>query len=362
MLEATKEGQAFWQQMAAEVETEKAALQQRLTTKQVAAAVLPPRAVSSWVQASTVAATKLHLDEAETRLLIDDQLRLAGWTVDSENLRYAKGSRPQKGKNLAIAEWPTATGPADYVLFVGLVPMAAVEAKRKNVNVSAALIQAKRYSRGFQSSDETRPHAQKWGKEQDYRLPFVFSSNGRPFLRQLATHSGIWFCDPRRPDNLSDVLQGWLTPEGLTALLKRDEAAAHQALATENFDYHFGIRSYQRDAVLATEKAIADFGKRAQNSQLKLEDLQGGNFTISNGGVFGSLMSTPILNTPQSGVLGLHRIEDRPVVRDGQIVIRPMMYLALSYDHRVVDGKEAVTFLVRIKDCIENPARLLVGA
>jgi type I restriction enzyme R subunit len=258
MLEATKDGQAFWQQMAAEVETEKAALQQRLTTKQVAAAVLPPRAVSSWVQASTVAATKLHLDEAETRLLIDDQLRLAGWTVDSENLRYAKGSRPQKGKNLAIAEWPTATGPADYVLFVGLVPMAAVEAKRKNINVSAALIQAKRYSRGFQPSEETRTHSQKWGKEQDYRLPFVLSSNGRPFLRQLATHSGIWFCDLRRPDNLSDVLQGWLTPEGLTALLKRDEAAAHQALANESFDYGFAIRSYQRDAVLATEKAIAD--------------------------------------------------------------------------------------------------------
>ncbi len=108
------------------------------------------------------------------------------------------------------------------------------------------------------------------------------------------------------------------------------------------------------------EKAIGDFGKRARDGQLKIEELQGGTFTISNGGVFGSLMSTPILNTPQSGVLGLHRIEERPVVRAGQIVARPMMYLALSYDHRIVDGREAVTFLVRIKEAIEDPTRLLL--
>jgi 2-oxoglutarate dehydrogenase E2 component (dihydrolipoamide succinyltransferase) len=120
------------------------------------------------------------------------------------------------------------------------------------------------------------------------------------------------------------------------------------------------LRNADKLSFAATEKAIGDFGKRAQNGQLKIEELQGGNFTISNGGVFGSLMSTPILNTPQSGVLGLHRIEDRPVVRDGQIVIRPMMYLALSYDHRLVDGREAVTFLVRVKEAIEDPARLLI--
>jgi 2-oxoglutarate dehydrogenase E2 component (dihydrolipoamide succinyltransferase) len=120
------------------------------------------------------------------------------------------------------------------------------------------------------------------------------------------------------------------------------------------------LRNADKLSFAETEKAIGDFGKRAQNGLLKIEELQGGNFTISNGGVFGSLMSTPILNTPQSGVLGLHRIEDRPVVRDGAIVIRPMMYLALSYDHRVVDGREAVTFLVRVKESIEDPARLLI--
>jgi 2-oxoglutarate dehydrogenase E2 component (dihydrolipoamide succinyltransferase) len=108
------------------------------------------------------------------------------------------------------------------------------------------------------------------------------------------------------------------------------------------------------------EMAIADFGKRARDGSLKLEELQGGTFTISNGGVFGSLMSTPILNPPQSGVLGMHRIEDRPVVRGGQVVVRPMMYLALSYDHRLIDGREAVTFLVRVKEAIEDPTRILI--
>lgn len=120
------------------------------------------------------------------------------------------------------------------------------------------------------------------------------------------------------------------------------------------------LRNADKLGFADTEKAIADFGARAQAGQLKLEELQGGNFTISNGGVFGSLLSTPILNPPQSGVLGMHRIEERPVVRDGQIVVRPMMYLALSYDHRIVDGREAVTFLVRIKEALEDPARLLV--
>jgi len=108
------------------------------------------------------------------------------------------------------------------------------------------------------------------------------------------------------------------------------------------------------------EKRIADFGKRAKDGTLTMEEMQGGTFTISNGGVFGSLLSTPIINPPQSAVLGMHRIEERPVVRDGQIVARPMMYLALSYDHRLIDGREAVTFLVRMKEALEDPTRLLI--
>ena len=120
------------------------------------------------------------------------------------------------------------------------------------------------------------------------------------------------------------------------------------------------IRDAEKLSVAGIEKAIGDFGARAKAGTLKLDEMKGGTFTISNGGVFGSLMSTPIINPPQSAVLGLHRIEDRPVVRDGQIVARPMMYLALSYDHRLIDGREAVTFLVALKNAIEDPTRLLI--
>jgi len=109
-----------------------------------------------------------------------------------------------------------------------------------------------------------------------------------------------------------------------------------------------------------TERAIADFARRAEENRLTLEELQGGTFTISNGGIYGSLLSTPIVNPPQSGVLGMHVIQDRPVARDGQVVIRPMMYVALTYDHRIVDGREAVTFLRHVKACIEDPARILL--
>jgi 2-oxoglutarate dehydrogenase E2 component (dihydrolipoamide succinyltransferase) len=119
------------------------------------------------------------------------------------------------------------------------------------------------------------------------------------------------------------------------------------------------IRNAERMSFGEVEKAIADFGDRALANQLKVDELQGGTFTISNGGVYGSMLSTPIVNPPQSGVLGLHAIEDRPVAVDGTVVVRPMMYLALTYDHRIVDGREAVTFLKRIKDIIEDPARML---
>ena len=120
------------------------------------------------------------------------------------------------------------------------------------------------------------------------------------------------------------------------------------------------IRDADKMSVAEIEKSIGDYGRKAKEGQLTMEEMKGGTFTISNGGVFGSLMSTPIINPPQSAVLGLHRIEDKPVVRNGEIVIRPMMYLALSYDHRLIDGREAVTFLVAVKNAIEDPTRLLI--
>jgi 2-oxoglutarate dehydrogenase E2 component (dihydrolipoamide succinyltransferase) len=120
------------------------------------------------------------------------------------------------------------------------------------------------------------------------------------------------------------------------------------------------LRNAERLSFAEIERAIADYAERAQANQLKVDELQGGTFTISNGGVYGSMLSTPIVNPPQSGVLGLHSIEDQPVARDGAVVIRPMMYVALTYDHRIVDGREAVTFLRHVKDLIENPARMLL--
>ncbi|HWC60180.1 MAG TPA: dihydrolipoyllysine-residue succinyltransferase, partial [Verrucomicrobiae bacterium] len=122
------------------------------------------------------------------------------------------------------------------------------------------------------------------------------------------------------------------------------------------------LRNAERLSFAEIEMAIGDFGRRAQENKLKPDELQGGTFTITNGGVYGSLLSTPIVNPPQSGVLGMHGIQDRPVAREGQVVIRPMMYVALTYDHRIVDGREAVTFLKRVKDTIENPARMLIEA
>ena len=120
------------------------------------------------------------------------------------------------------------------------------------------------------------------------------------------------------------------------------------------------VRDADRMGLAEIEKTIAGYGRRARDGQLKSEDMQGGTFTITNGGVYGSLMSTPILNAPQSGILGMHKIQDRPVVVAGKIEARPMMYLALSYDHRIVDGREAVTFLVRVKEALEDPARMVL--
>jgi 2-oxoglutarate dehydrogenase E2 component (dihydrolipoamide succinyltransferase) len=116
------------------------------------------------------------------------------------------------------------------------------------------------------------------------------------------------------------------------------------------------VRDCDKLSLAGIEKTLAGLGKRARTGQLKIEEMQGGTFTITNGGVYGSLMSTPILNVPQSGILGMHKIQERPVAVAGKIEIRPMMYLALTYDHRIVDGKEAVTFLVRIKEALEDPA------
>lgn len=235
----SEEERTFWENMAAEAEAAKHELAKRLDAMQAKAEAQPSPVIEQFVTAANKAASAIQINESDTRKLIDEQLAAAGWTVDSANLTYAKGTRPQKNKNLAIAEWPTETGPADYVLFVGFTPVAVVEAKRKNIDVSGALQQAKRYSRTFRASEETVLPEINWGEEGAYRVPFAFSSNGRPYLRQLATKSGVWFCDLRRVDNLSHALDGWYTPEGLSALIKRDEVKAHEQLDNAPFNYGF---------------------------------------------------------------------------------------------------------------------------
>jgi len=257
-----EDDRAFWETMASEAESAKAELLNRLEVLQAQGVAEPPQVIANFVAAANSAAAVIQISESDTRKLIDEQLAAAGWKVDSAQLTFAKGARPQRGQNLVIAEWPTETGPADYALFIGLTPVALVEAKRKNIDVSAALQQAKRYSRGFRASPEVELSAGNFGAHAEFRVPFVFSSNGRPYLRQLAQQSGVWFCDLRRPENLGHALDGWYTPEGLSALLQRDEDRAHAELATAPFEYGFPLRPYQQKAILATEAGIRE-GQRA---------------------------------------------------------------------------------------------------
>ncbi len=210
---------------------------------------------------------KEELTEADTREIIDMQLREAGWMVDSNKLRHGLGSRPRKNHNLAISEWPTKTGPADYVLFCGLMPVAVVEAKKENVDVSGAITQAERYSTGYQlSADEISPGGP-WAtsgiatSDTEYTIPFLYSSNGREYLKQLKTKSGTWFLDARRSTNNPYPLDGWHSPLDLKQMLDTDNAAAEAALKNESLDY-LPLRYYQQDAVKAVEQAITD-GQRA---------------------------------------------------------------------------------------------------
>jgi type I restriction enzyme R subunit len=251
------EERSIWEALALEAGKEQARLAQELAKLQAAALASSPTEVATILERATTAAEALDLDEADTRRIIDGQLRGEGWEVDSAELTHRKGVRPQKGKNLAIAEWPTKTGPADYVLFQGLRPLGVIEAKRKSKDVSGSLEQAKRYSRGYTVTPEQLAPGGPWG---EYKIPFLFATNGRPFLRQLATKSGIWFLDARRDSNLSRSRDGWCSPTMLAAMLEQDLDKAHAQLETEPTEY-LGLREYQIAAIRAVEAAIVE-GKR----------------------------------------------------------------------------------------------------
>lgn len=217
---------------------------------------------------SAVAISKAKLTEAQTRAIIDEQLRKVGWEADTENLRYSKGTRPQKGKKIAIAEWPvkatkTADDRADYALFIDEQLIGIIEAKAYEKNVYAIIDnQCHEYARNIKDEDEKYC----LGKWQSYKVPFVFATNGRPYLKQIETESGIWFQDLRKESNIPLALQGWYSPEGLLAKYKQNVDEADQKL--ENLPYDFlrdpdglNFRYYQLEAVEAVEKAVIDGAK-----------------------------------------------------------------------------------------------------
>lgn len=253
---AHAEEAAVWQQKAKESEEQLEKEVGRFTEEiaKLSQTQRPEPAVAeATLQQANEAGKHLNLDEADTRKIIDEQLRNCGWEADSKVLRYSAGTRPVKGRNMAIAEWPTDSGPADYAFFVGMKCIATTEAKRRNKNVSTAIGQAERYAKDFSFAGGAESVGGPWA---EYKVPFVFSANGRPYLKQVETQSGIWFRDTRKGTNLRRALVDWLTPDGLTALLDMDKDKAHENLKHQSFDFGFPLRPYQRKAIEAVETAL----------------------------------------------------------------------------------------------------------
>lgn len=268
--EAIKEDSETWEAIAQEREEEsakaKAAFELELQ-KLAAAAQAGTEAAKAQVTIvkEAIKKTSWYETEAETRLRIDQQLIDAGWEVDTENLRYNKGARPESGKNKAIAEWPTQSGPADYVLFCGLTAIAAVEAKKTSKSVAGDIDQAERYSQTIKHVDHFElPKGGPWSVDAlnpdagSYQIPFVFSTNGRPYLDQHKELSGVWFRDCRRPQNNRKPNDGWYSPEGLSELLKKDLDEAENKLRSQSFNFDLKLRDYQIKAIESAEQAIID--------------------------------------------------------------------------------------------------------
>lgn len=246
------EESAVWEKLASEAESNKAALEKELAAMQKAAEKSPAR-VSAIPKAAQEAAAKIDLDESATRAIIDQHLITRGWEADSVNLRYNKGARPVKGHNRAIAEWPTGSGPADYALFVGLKCVGVIEAKRQRKNVSAAIDQAERYAKTIIQTPEFETVGGPWS---NYKVPFVFSTNGRAYLKQIETESGIWFRDVRIATNHRRALTDWPTPTGLTAQIGMDRLQSEESLKLQTFDFGFPLRPYQKKAIEKVENAL----------------------------------------------------------------------------------------------------------
>ena len=203
-------------------------------------------------QIRRVEKSTIHLSEAETRVLIDQQLIEAGWEADTENLRYSKSARPVPNANRAIAEWPTDSGPADYVLFMGLTPVAVIEAKKSAKNVYSAIDQAKRYAKGLRT-DGSFEIDTTYG---EFQVPLTFATNGRPYLKQLEQESGTWFLDVRDNTHRRRALKGWYSPHEIKTYLRQTPQQAETELDQMGFDYQLKLRDYQINAIKAVESAI----------------------------------------------------------------------------------------------------------
>lgn len=269
LAERASEERDIYESLADEASARYAALKAEFDARLQAASAQPatPTAqdIQRFSQRAAQAAQQVTMDEAATRLLIDQMLKDAGWEADTPGLSHASGARPERHRNLAIAEWPTeGKQSADYLLFAGLTPLAAVEAKRLNVNVAGKIAQAERYARGFRAGDghdlawrvEGRQAPWPDGQGGHFNLPFAYSCNGRPLIRQSPEASGTWFRDLRHPASLARPLQGFHTPDGLLDLLRRSRAEAEARLQQEGFAY-LGLRDYQQKAIGAVESALA---------------------------------------------------------------------------------------------------------
>jgi type I restriction enzyme R subunit len=241
-----------------EVEAARRQSERRLAELQIAAAQTPAADLMLFRTTAETAASAVVLDEGDTRRLIDAQLREAGWTADSDNIRHSDGSRPNLADAVAIAEWPTETGPVDYALFLKGRCVGVIEAKRAAKDVPSVLEQAKRYAQTIKlQADEIYPRASyQHSTDKPFRVPLTFATNSRPFVKQLATKSGIWAWDARKETNRPSALPEWFSPRDVEERLQQDAQAA-QELAAETFSYA-GLRPYQQDAVRAVESAMAD--------------------------------------------------------------------------------------------------------
>jgi type I restriction enzyme, R subunit len=227
------------------------------------------------------AAAHIQLSEAETRELIDEQLRAAGWEADTAHLRFANGTRPQKGRNLAIAEWRLGGKLADYALFIGNRLVGLIEAKKRQADVISDLEQAKEYAR-LAAEEHSAVLAGQWGQ---YQVPFLFSTNSRPYHPQLETKSGIWFLDVRRFNNHPKALRGWFSPADLQSLLDKDEAQANRQLAAEPLDYltapdGLNLRYYQLEAIRAVEEQVMRHAEDAPQALVAMATGTGKTRTI----------------------------------------------------------------------------------